>query len=339
VYTWVDGADSHWQARKAEALGRVGTQRDVNEFAANAARFVNRDELRYSLRSLHMYAPWIRHVYVITDSQLPPWLDTSHPDITLVDHQTLFGDTGRLPTFNSHAIESRIHRIPGLAEHFVYFNDDMFLGRPVSPRNFFHSNGMTRFFLSRTHVEAGTAHDDDLPVLAAGKNNRELIESVWGTTLTQKIKHVPYSQRLSVLSDLERHFPDEFSATAQHQFRHPGDVSIPASLAHYWAYLTGRGMPARIRYTYADLADPGTPLKLAKLLRRRDFDTFCLNDHDSDALALEKQTEMLTDFLPKYFPSRSPVELPAGAEAERTGRSPSELWQSEYGAAAFIADD
>src|SRR5699024_9078973 len=65
VYTWVDGADSHWQARKAETLGRIGTQRDVNEFAANAARFVNRDELRYSLRSLHMYAPWIRHIYVI----------------------------------------------------------------------------------------------------------------------------------------------------------------------------------------------------------------------------------------------------------------------------------
>src|SRR5699024_8526489 len=64
VYTWVDGADPHWQERKAAALDQIGAARDINEFAANASRFVSRDELRYSLRSLHLYAPWVRHVYI-----------------------------------------------------------------------------------------------------------------------------------------------------------------------------------------------------------------------------------------------------------------------------------
>src|SRR5699024_7576396 len=160
---------------------------------------------------------------------------------------------------------------------------------------------------------------------------RSLLEQALGVTLTQKLKHVPYSQRVSVLQELESRFPEEFEATAQHQFRHPEDLSIPAALSHYWAYVTGRGMPGRIRYTYADLVDPKTPVKLSKLLRRRNYDTLCLNDNDSDDQALRKQADMLADFLPKYFPIRSPLELSPAAEASRAGTAPTDLWNAEYG--------
>ena len=72
----------------------------------------------------------------------------------MVPHREIFGDTGRLPTFNSQAIESRLHRIPGLAEHFLYLNDDVFLGRPVPPEMFFTPGGLTRFFPSTALVDS-----------------------------------------------------------------------------------------------------------------------------------------------------------------------------------------
>ena len=42
-----------------------------------------------------------------------------------------------LPTFNSNTIELNIHRIEGLADRFVLFNDDTFLTRGCGRRIFF----------------------------------------------------------------------------------------------------------------------------------------------------------------------------------------------------------
>jgi len=330
VYTWVDGADPDWTKRKNAALQRTG-QGQINPIAANDSRYTSRDELRYSFRSLATFAPWLRRIFLVTDDQVPAWLDPEHPRITVVSHRQIFDDTSVLPTFNSHAIESRLHRIPGLAEHFVYFNDDMFLGRPVRPTTFFHANGIAKFFRSPAQLDPGPVTVFDAPVTAAGKNNRRHIAERFGRTITQKMQHVPYPLQRSVLAEIERELRDEVRQTAAHQFRHPGDLSIPSSLQHYWAYLTRRSVPGRIAYTYADLAHPSTPVKLARLLRRRNFDVFCLNDTDSAEVPLAEQVEMLRDFLPRYFPFRSPFELPEGASAERAAVTPTQLGRAVLG--------
>ncbi|WP_345678166.1 stealth family protein, partial [Yinghuangia aomiensis] len=148
VYTWVDGSDPAWNERRDKALAASGGPAGLNEQAANDARYISRDELRFSLRSLDMYAPWIRTIYLVTDQQTPDWLDTSHPRVKVVDHRDIFTDPDALPTFNSHAIESQLHHIDGLAEHFLYFNDDVFLGRALTPDFFFHANGLAKHFPS-----------------------------------------------------------------------------------------------------------------------------------------------------------------------------------------------
>lgn len=316
VYTWVDGDDTDWQQRKNAALRAQG-KAEINEVGANASRYLSRDELRYSLRSLIAYAPWIRQIYLVTDDQVPAWLDLEHPRVRVVRHREIFGDTGQLPTFNSHAIESRLHRIDGLAEHFIYVNDDMFFGRPLLPTMFFHANGIAKFFPSPAQLDVGPATVHDAPVTAAGKNNRRHIEERFGRVISQKMRHVPYPLRKSVLQEIENALPEEVLATAGHQFRHPKDLSIPSSLQHYWSYMTGRAVPGSIRYTYADLAHPSTPVQLAFLLARRHCDVFCLNDTDSSEVLLSEQHAMLTDFLSAYFPFRAPFELPPEVEAER----------------------
>jgi hypothetical protein len=309
VYTWVDGGDPDWQARKAAALGDNDWVTGVSGQTANNSRFASRDELRYSLRALHCFAPWVRRIFLVTDDQVPAWLDTDHPQVTVVSHQEIFGDTGRLPTFNSQAIESRLHRIPGLSEHFLYLNDDVFLGRPVTPDLFFTSGGLTRFFPSGALVDSAPRSDSDAPVNSAGKNNRRLIQEAFGRVLTRKMKHTPHPSRRSVIYEIEERFAEHVEATAAHQFRHPDDISLLSSLQQYYAYLTGRATPGEIRYLYTDLASPQTPFQLAKLLRNRYLDAFCLNDTDSDPGAATEQAELLADFLPAYLPFVSPFEL------------------------------
>jgi Stealth protein CR2, conserved region 2/Stealth protein CR3, conserved region 3/Stealth protein CR1, conserved region 1/Stealth protein CR4, conserved region 4 len=307
VYTWVDGGDPDWRRRKELALAGNPWVREVHRQAANDSRWVSRDELRFSMRSLHAFAPWVRHVYLVTDGQAPAWLDLDHPRLTLVGHEEIFGDTGALPTFNSQAIESRLHRIPGLAEHFLYFNDDVLLARPVTPDLFFTAGGLTRFFPSPSLVDPAPRGPGDRPADAAAKNNRRLIEETFGRVLTRKMMHTPHPARRSVLAEIESRFAEPVRGTAEHRFRHPDDVSVLSSLQQYYAYLTGRAVPGAIRHRYADLADPSTPLKLATLLRDRDVDTLCLNDVDSPDTT---PGSLLAEFLPVFLPFPSPFELP-----------------------------
>ncbi|WP_239542791.1 stealth family protein [Micromonospora terminaliae] len=328
VFTWVDGSDPEWLRRKMSALALPEARHGV---AANSSRYHNRDELRYAMRSLHSFAPWLRKIFLVTDSQLPSWLDPTHPMVTVVSHAELFADLGVRSSFNSHAIESRLHRIPGLAEHFLYFNDDVFLGRPLLPTHFFHANGIAKFFLSPAQFGLGDARPSDPPVNAAGKNNRRHIQRQFGVTITQKMKHTPFALRRSIMYQIEQVLKAEVTETAGHLFRHQGDLSIPSSLHQYWAYLTGQAVPGEIEYEYADLGHPSTPARLAELLARRHRDVFCLNDTDSDPGAFAEQERMLADFLPRYLPFPAPFELTDDVVAERRTVGASVLWRRARG--------
>ncbi|MGK4583963.1 stealth family protein [Kitasatospora sp. HPMI-4] len=305
VYTWVDGNDPAWQRRRAEA---DGSAQDLNPEAANDARYMSRDELRYSLRSLHLNAPWVRTVYLVTDDQTPPWLDTSNPRIKVLSHREVFRDKGVLPTFNSHAIESQLHHVEGLSEQFLYFNDDVFLGRPISPQLFFHSNGLSKFFPSVAAVPLGTPSLLDSPVSAAAKNNRRLIEEDFGSTLVQKMQHVPHALRRDVLAEIEEHFKELHQATSEAKFRSPSDLSVASSLHHYYGYHSARAVPSELKYAYLDLMHQSTSRRLARILAARDLDVFCINDTVSDRKDLANQLELLQPFLDAYFPQPSPFE-------------------------------
>ncbi|XP_014676988.1 PREDICTED: N-acetylglucosamine-1-phosphotransferase subunits alpha/beta-like [Priapulus caudatus] len=99
-------------------------------------------ELRYSLRSLQTHAPWVRHIYIVTNGQIPYWLNLDNPRITIVTHEEIYPNASHLPTFSSSSIESNIHRIPGLSAKFIYMNDDVMFGKDVWPEDFYtHSGG------------------------------------------------------------------------------------------------------------------------------------------------------------------------------------------------------
>ncbi|PYG01756.1 Stealth protein CR1, conserved region 1 [Georgenia satyanarayanai] len=307
VYTWVDGEDPVWNAGRLAALGVPADQRHTAE-ATHASRFRSQDELRYSLRSLETFAPWVRRVHIVTAGQVPDWLDTGHPRVRVVDHRDIFTDPGVLPVFNSHAIESQLHHVPGLAEQYLYLNDDVFFGRPVTPSLFFHSNGLAKFFTSSALMDARGHRADDSPVTSAAKNNRALVDEVFGRRVTHLFQHTPHPQLRSVLHQMEAAHPDQFARVAASTFRHPDDLSISSALHHYYAYALGRAVPGRLAYLYLDLAHPRAAARLRRMLRRRELDVFCLND--SPAVGEDGRAELLGDFLARYYPVPSTFELP-----------------------------
>ena len=111
--------------------GDIIPEKDVSK-----SRYVDNEELRYSLRSIEKFAPWVRRVFLVTNGQIPSWLDLEAPRLQVVTHAEIFTDPSHLPTFSSPAIESHLHNIPGLSDNFLYFNDDVLLGQPVWPEDF-----------------------------------------------------------------------------------------------------------------------------------------------------------------------------------------------------------
>lgn len=130
VIIWVDGNDPAWRAEKKQYMPQ-----SVNEDDSEV-RYRDWENLQYWFRSVEKYTPWVRTIHFVTWGHLPSWMNTDHPKLHIVNHKD-FIPKEYLPTFNSHTIELNLHRIEGLAEQFVYFNDDMFINRPMKPEDFF----------------------------------------------------------------------------------------------------------------------------------------------------------------------------------------------------------
>ena len=144
VYLWVDGSDPEWLAKRNAFFGKIGKNTSTNF----NGRYANNDELKYSLRSVERYAPWIRKIFIVTDNQTPEWLDIGNPKIKIIDHKDILPHES-LPCFNSGLIEHFLHRIPNLSEHFLFSNDDTFFNKAVLPTTFFATDGFPIIRLNR----------------------------------------------------------------------------------------------------------------------------------------------------------------------------------------------
>lgn len=136
VITWVDMNDPKWQAK----FLKYSCNKNNSKNGVSKARFRDNGFLKYWFRGVDKFAPWVRKIHFVTDGQKPEWLDESNPKINLVNHED-FIPSQFLPTYNSAVIERYIHKIPGLAEHFVYFNDDFYIINNIKKERFFQ-NGL-----------------------------------------------------------------------------------------------------------------------------------------------------------------------------------------------------
>ena len=312
VFSWVDGSSSDFQRQRAAQMAEYV----VGEGDDGPARFRHVDELRFALRSVHMYAPWVRRIFIATDSPAPAWL-ADDPKVTIVRSEEFFADASVLPTHNSHAVEAQLHRIEGLAEHFLYSNDDMFFGRPVAPELFFTAAGVSKFVECGVRIGTGpvrterSGHDNALRV------NRALLRERFGRVILRDLEHCAAPLRRSVMYEVESAFPDDVARTAASRFRSATDVSMTNSLYHYFALMTGRAVVSReprVRYVQTTLAS--SLREMQRLEQRRDADMFCLNDGGSAEVPEQLRVRTLRATLERMFPVAAPWERRDGAEGD-----------------------
>lgn len=326
VYTWVDDQDPHWQSIKdSHSPRRATTHEDTTAASAaaeaenesrahHAERFRNRDELRYSLRSLEMFAPFVRKIFIVTMDQTPEWLNTDHPQIEVVSHRDIYAHADALPTFNSSSIETQLHHIDGLAEHFIYFNDDVFLGQLCTWADFYLGNGASRFFPAVHSIAASVIDDSAEEYLVADKNAIRLFAERFGYVVHRPMAHVPHATRRSVLYELEETFAAEFEACERERFRSRRDLRPIAFMGHHFGFATGRAVPSSISQRYLALWKPVIGGQLAGVLNTRRYKTFCINDVGVQPDRADEVDGLVQEFLDGYFPYPSSYER-SGSES------------------------
>jgi hypothetical protein len=315
VYTWVDDSDPSFR----DALRRYAFANgaEVDPDAARLYRFRNNGELRFSLRSLLAFAPWVRRIHILTNGQVPDWLDRSDPRIHLVTHAQVFPEPEVLPTFNSNAIEMCLHRIPDLAPRFVYFNDDVFLGRPVRETDFFLAGGGQKVLLQDTLLpgdyQQGSARD------RACAYTQTILTRLWGPPQARRLltAHSPQAYDRDRLAHLETLLQDEFRRTAAHRFRSANDLV----LSILYAYTLRQAPAEQGRHQFEVLSGLSTQCCFLMLehnplwvlwafayIWRKQPKFFCINDDLGNVSPQHPLLMALRAFLQLYLERSAPVE-------------------------------
>jgi hypothetical protein len=175
-------------------------------------------------------------------------------------------------------IEACLHRIPELSEHYIYFNDDVFLGAPTTPHDFFGSNGMAHKLFSSKRILS----DTDNPTQMADTHVQELLEKEYGLRITSRFLHLIHTQQKSVAEQVEQRHPEIYDELLPHRFRSPDDWTVATLLHHYVAFLEGKAlMKVFPKTAYVQLGSCGYKLFLKKILQNRKknpYKIFCLNE-------------------------------------------------------------
>ncbi|MBE7712413.1 MAG: DUF4422 domain-containing protein [Cyanobacteria bacterium SIG26] len=307
VYLWCDSSDKDWLEKKNQELAKYG--KNLDNDSTGECRFLDNDELKYSLRSLEKYASWIRNIYIVTASQIPSWLDVTNSRIKIVNHdQILPKDV--LPTFNSVAIETALHRIPDLAEHFLYANDDMFFGANVDKNFFFSVDGRPIFrFSKRKIINKKYRHLYGYTIARA----YNLVKNKFGDTTPYFPHHNIDAYRKSDIEKCYEEFVEDFELTSRQKFREKD--CIQRAIFGYYSIANGLGIgkvvndfstviKSKLKNVILDSKLIELTASKLKNIGRTPY-LFCFND---SLKTTDEDRIIMSEYLQKEFPNPSEFE-------------------------------
>ena len=233
VITWVDGFDPAYVARREACMAALRSRDPIaasrGEGAFTARRYGDHEEIRYCVRSIANHAPWVRTIWIVTDDQIPPYFDLARADgrIRLVSHTDIFnGMPAAVPNFSSTAIESVLWRIDGLAEHYLYFNDDFFLARAAAPSDFFQGD---KFLIRGRWTDLSSP--DTPPWLLHRVNAAELFG--YGPEHVFVESHGPAPQTRSAAAEMWKLNPAQWERNVGYRFRGPEGFAAVTAFNHW----------------------------------------------------------------------------------------------------------
>lgn len=333
IVTWVDGNDPEWRKQKEKY--------QIAEFGdAKESRYRDWGTLQYWFRGVEKFAPWVNKVFFVTCGHLPSWLNVDNPKLRIVKHNEYIPKE-YLPTFSSRPIDMNFHRIKELSEHFVYFNDDMFLMQPTKREDFF-KNGLpcdTAILdiprISMRGRDGRTLTGDsiflaDILGTAVINNHFDKRKSVrsnlfkwyspkygswvfktlmlapWKKFPDFRLTHVPYSYLKSTYSEVWEQEPDLLDSASSNKFRKNYDVNH--WIFTYWQFAKGNFTPRQYgaaKYCY--IKNTGNE-KLFHIIEQQKYKMICLNDEFTDG-DFETERSKLIQAFDGILPEKSTFEI------------------------------
>ena len=302
VFTWVNHSDLEWRKKYNYEKSKLGES--FSFFSIDEARFANHNELYYSLFAVKTYLPWVNRIYIITDGQKPEWLSEDE-EVIIIDHKEII-DHRFLPTFNSHVIEAHLHKIPNLSEHFIYFNDDVFVGRPLSVNHFFSHNRLASLFVSDKPINCkGEIKKFHTPTLDASQNSSALIKRTYGYEITRKLVHTYQPLKKVYFQKAWDKYNHEIVAFLGNKFRGDNDLNLATFLVPWLAYCEGAAIDRLDICYYFNIRSPHAKIQYQKLLNLKlagnPPHSFCANDFVSDENEVEDYSAQLQTMLDTYY--------------------------------------
>jgi hypothetical protein len=298
VYTWVDGGNEEWLEEKATFTPGNGVDNGSNRFNDN-------EEIKYSLRSVDLFAPWIRNIFIVTydESSYPSYLNLNHPKIKIIPHSMIFKNQDHLPTYNSHAIEANIGRIPGLSDRFLYANDDAMFGSNITKNDFINMDGTMRIGTGNMALYNNPLIDlfikgSTTAYAKSWRNLALLLKRDYSSSMfvRQPSHHIQIIDK-RILNSI---YPDEINLTSSHRFRSVDDIPpIGASL------LTAIRTGLAVFVNRSEVFTNDKMLWLEKIKGKRDVKFICVNNETGGG---EDNREKYLDFYINYTPSKSGLE-------------------------------
>jgi len=325
VVTWVDMNDPKWQHDFASYSGKI----DNTKNEVTIARFRDHGLLKFWFRGVEKFAPWVRELHFVTCGQHPEWLNTEHPKLRLVNH-TDYIPNQFLPCFNSNLIEIYMHKIPGLSEHFVYFNDDFFIINHLTQERFFTDglpNDIAAFRINMGLSLWNKCLRNNIRIINRRFDKKEVLEhdhDKWYTDeygdkarLTYLLK--PYNKFVTLrtphnaqpyikttFEEVWEYAGKELTEMSSHRFRSPKDYTL--ELFKTWQICRSNFMPYN---TYKNTKM--FPLvfrsgKAIKAIREQSYKLVCLNDSEH-IRNYDKTLQEIHSAFESILPDKSSFEL------------------------------
>lgn len=302
VMIWVDDSDEKWRQEKNKYKG--GSDVSDGNVDDSAARYKDWQNLKYWFRGVEKFAPWVHKVYFITCGHVPAWLNLDAPKLVHVKHSDYMPDR-YLPTFSSHPIELNIHRIEELSEKFVYFNDDMFLIRSVTPDLFFdqglpvhparlhgilpRNDGGVMPHIYLNMISALNRHFNFHKCIKKNKKKwfnpfvvglHDFIDNVYNSNYAQfpgiGNEHLPVPILKETMREVWAKEPELLEKTCMHRFRSEQDVS--QYLFRYWQIAQGNFKPINRKKLGEKITILDDNTKILDIIRRQKYPMVCIND-------------------------------------------------------------
>ena len=325
VMIWVDGADQEWRKEKNKYAGLPDD--DVN----GEIRFRDWENLKYWFRGVEKFAPWVNNVYFVTCGHYPKWLNLECPKLKFIKHSDYISESC-LPTFNANTIEINLHRIEGLSEKFVYFNDDTFLTQNVKKEDFF-KNGLPlrtidEFILPSKDRIFSYIQMTNLLIIKKYFDKMKVVKNTFWKFFNYKhgIKpnirkvcllpfrnftvftdpHLPSPMLKSTFEEVWNKEEDFLNKVSKDKFRTP--VNVNQYLFKIWDICTGRYTPTNYKKSkYIELTEKNYK-NAARDIRNQKYVQMCLNDVDC-TVEFEKIKNEINEAFESILPEKSSFEI------------------------------